>query len=252
MCDNRPTEYYRLTVSSVLGDRIRPSKLPTGKLEDDWKSAASVRYSTDMGPVDLMHEGGDWGVLIESFVTGTHTVTVQGTTSDFDAGVPSSTGAMLVSIPELSVGGNYVLEAGDKRMPHVNQITRPAASTLRQGTCVASSCIGAAMHLREDVRATLTTSPAPADPPVATVQSHQSVVRRYLEHPQKHPTRCKCSPMALQSMTVELLDERGNAYNAPWMRATNSPIVSDPGAQEVVKGANEGLDYTMTLLFMRM
>ena len=58
--------------------------------------------------------------------------------------------------------------------------------------------------------------------------------------------------MALQSMTVELLDERGNAYSAPWMRATNTPVVSDPGAQTVVKGANEGLDYTMTLLFMRM
>ena len=244
MCDSkRPTEYYRLTVSSVLGDRVRPSKLPTGKLEDGWKSAACVRYNTDMGPVDLLHEGGDWGVIVESFMTGAYEQDGGPTPADENDGVPSSTGAMLVSIPELSVGGNYVLEAGDKSMPHVNQITRPAGSELRQGTCVASSCIGAAMYLREQ------RSVVEFDDDTG---ENTAMVRHYLERPQQYPTRCKCSPMALQSMTVELLDERGNAYSAPWMRATNTPVVSDPGAHTVVNGANEGLDYTMTLLFMRM
>lgn len=257
MCDsNRPTEYYRLTVSSVLGDRVKPRKPPTGiipEVVEPYNTAASVRYNTDMGPVDLMHEGGDWGVLVESFCTGEYQAKqIEGASNGDASKVDANAGwgespAMFVSIPELSVGGNYSLEAGDKSMPYAYSIVNENGHDLRQGTCVPTTNIGGAMCLRENVRqvTALTNTQGKVDEPL-------TYVHHYLEHPQTKPTRCRCAPMDLQSMTVELLDARGNALNSKWMRESNKPIVSDPGASPVVRGANFGLDYTMTLLFMRM
>ncbi len=244
MCDtNRPTEYYRLTVSSILGERMRPSRRYTTQSEPKWSTdrkdpaitAASVRYNVNMGNVDLLHEGGEWGVLVESFQTSSFVKL------DNVDGLYTQTQAMFIDIPELSVGGSYRLEASDNTTSKKHLPMTTGESTLNLGTCVNSSSVGPAVHLRES-------SGFGTDlPPVMQ-----------MERAQEYPTRCKCGPMGLQSMTVNLVDERGNAFDAVWLRDDSPNNAPQPDNAHPLNTPTDaakpqmGADYTMTLLFMKM
>ena len=235
---HRPTEYYRLTLSSVLGQRlpptrpttIEPTANPTPTTRHNVLTAASVVYDADMGPVDTLHEGGEWGVLVESFVTGKYNQPSTPTVK-FRPVVP----VMQVEIPELSVGGQYHLVPGNYDAPikQLAMTTTTNRSKLHLGTCVPASTIGPAVRLAQG-----------GD---TDSQSHQ-----YMELPQSTFTRVKQGPYGLMNLTVNLLDERGNALVSEWTDdvTTNVPIPTDSYVSGTAAAqAQIGADYVMTLLF---
>ena len=239
MGDKRPAEFYRLTLTSILGERLPTSEpraprptwpAPTGGAAartDEPVTAASVKYLTDMGNIDLLHEHGEWGVVIESFHTGVFHAA--GQTEDNEAS-RASTNTMFVDIPELSVGGSFRLEEGDASTPNKRLIGASATQSMRLGTCVNTSSIGPAISLLERALGTM--------------------MQMHMESPQLKPTRCRCAPMLLQSLTVNLLDETGRPLNTTWLRdaLTNIPEVNGTP----IGKAQMGADYTMTLRFERM